>query len=77
MIYTGTFKDFGKVNNSDVNEQYRVTISSGTGTTINITDPTESQGISDHKVYFSPDPVHITCERSDLSQLIKIGRAHV
>ena len=77
MIYQGTFKDFGKVNNFDVNEQYRVTISSGTGTTINITDPTESQGISDHKVYFSPDPVHITCERSDLSQLIMISQCQI
>lgn len=77
MIYKGTFKDY------DDQNVYRVTIA--TPDIIdpeeypdNIIDPTENADFtSDNVMYFSPDPVHITCERSDLTQLIMISQAEI
>lgn len=70
MIYQGTFNDY---NNT---YKYRVTINAGGGMTHNIIDPTETR-TTDDEVYFSPDPVHITCDRSDLTQLIMIAQCQI
>ena len=77
MIYQGSFNDY---NNT---YKYRVTIIK-TDTDIttlnaeNIIDPTENtDSISDNLLYFSPDPVHLTCDRSDLTQLIMISQCQI
>ena len=70
MIYQGTFNDY---NNT---YKYRVTINAGGSITHAIIDPTETR-TTDDEVYFSPDPVHITCDRSDLTQLIMISQCQI
>jgi hypothetical protein len=73
--YVGTFKN---INND---EQYKVTIQVGEGVIdppVKILDATEApERITDEKIYFSPDPVHIKCERSDLTQLIMITQCEI
>lgn len=72
MIFQGTFNDY---NNS---YKYKVTIATPVGnTTIPIIDPTEAPPSGDDRIYFSPDPVHLTCERSDLTQLIVITQCQI
>ena len=62
MIYIGTFKDI------DNSETYQVTINAGGGAT---------RTFEQADFHFSPDPVHITCERSDLTQLIMITQCQI
>lgn len=68
----GEFKDYNNENT------YRVTIitKKGLNETIPIIDPTSDANTTD-ELYFSPDPVHITCERSDLTQLIIISQCQI
>ena len=73
--YVGTFKDHNN------NEQYKVTIQTGS---IIDTPPQKildafdtRERITDDILYFSPDPVHITCERTDLTQLIMITQCQI
>ena len=65
----GTFKDIYD------QETYTVTIEYPAGISHSITDPTEHSNNNLGEIYFSPDPVHITCDRSDLTQLIMISQA--
>ncbi len=62
MIYIGTFNDF------DNSNTYKVTINAGGGVT---------KTFEELDIHFSPDPVHITCERSDLTQLIMISQCQI
>lgn len=73
--YVGTFKNIHN------DEQYKVTIQLGSNVQnppVKILDATEApEIITDEKIYFSPDPVHIKCERSDLTQLIMITQCEI
>ena len=72
MIIQGIFTD----NKNE--EVYQVTISSGTGDTVYIIDPTETySNHGSNVIFWAPDPVHITCERSDLTQLVMIAQAQI
>jgi len=72
MTIQGYFKDIYD------EEKYVVTISSGIGASYPIIDPTDDEhDITTNSVFFSPDPVHITCDRSDLTQLIMISQAQI
>lgn len=62
MIYIGTFNDY------DNTETYQVTINAGGEVT---------KEFEELDIHFSPDPVHITCERSDLTQLIMIAQCQI
>lgn len=75
MTYKGEFNDYK-------NEyRYRVTIETPAGITNqsdNIIDPFDNtNGLLGDLLYFSPDPVHIKCDRSDLTQLIMITQAEI
>ena len=73
--YVGTFKDYKN------EEQYKVTIQTGPIVDTppqKILDPFDTrERITDDILYFSPDPVHITCERTDLTQLIMITQCQI
>lgn len=72
MKFEGTFNDYSNDNT------YKVTIDAGgAGADVTIIDTSDNIGISGMKVYFSPDPVHITCDRSDLTQLIMISQCQI
>ena len=72
MKFEGTFNDYSNDNT------YKVTIDAGgAGADVTIIDTSDNIGISNMKVYFSPDPVHITCDRSDLTQLIMISQCQI
>lgn len=82
ITYQGSFKDYTNENT------YRVTIITNSGhqnvnETIPIIDKKSDAPQSNvpnnvpEEVYFSPDPVHITCERSDLTQLIMITQCQI
>jgi hypothetical protein len=82
ITYQGSFKDYTNDNT------YRVTIITNSGFSnsnviIPIIDKKSDAPQSDvpnyvpEEVYFSPDPVHITCERSDLTQLIMITQCQI
>ena len=73
--YVGTLKDYKN------EEQYKVTIQTGSIVDTppqKILDPFDTrERITDDILYFSPDPVHITCERTDLTQLIMITQCQI
>lgn len=73
--YVGTFKDYKN------EEQYKVTIQTGSIVDTppqKILDPFDTpERITDDILYFSPDPVHITCDRTDLTQLIMITQCQI
>ena len=73
--YIGTFRDIAN------EEQYKVTIQTGSivdNPPQKILDSFDTpERITDDILYFSPDPVHITCERTDLTQLIMISQCQI
>lgn len=80
ITYQGSFNDYNNQNT------YRLTIISGRGgssTIIPIIDkPSDAPNSNipnsvSEEVYFSPDPIHITCDRSDLTQLIIISQCQI
>ena len=72
MKIYGTFKDYK-------GQQYQVRISDGYGSQITISDTLENgfDRDAETQIFFSKDPVHIQCKRSDLTQLIMISQATI
>ena len=83
MKIEGTFKSVPRKNiktNNPITETFKVTITDGnTGMNYNIVDPSENDfNGTGHNIYcFCPDPVHITCDRMDLTQLIMVSQAQI
>ena len=73
MELYGTFTDY-------TGTKYRLDITTGTGIPTEIIDPTENAydaHTDRNQIFFGTDPVHIRCERSDLTQLIMISQATI
>ena len=77
MTIQGTFTDISTKRSEQ--ERYTVTISDGGGSTvINIIDPTENYNSQSYnQLFFASDPVHITCDRTDLTQLVMISQVTI
>lgn len=72
MTYYGEFTDYSQT------QRYKVTIATPTGASKQIIDPFEVDNWDDKNiVMFAQDPVHIKCERTDLTQLIMIAQASI
>ncbi len=70
MILNGYFKD-------REGTKYIVNINAGGANTYEIIDGLSYDRNTDNLFFFDSDPVHITCEKSDLSQLIIISQAQI